>query len=80
MKAMDAIRTALKFSDMGMKHLGEMSDAPLLRPGPVGRESRDVDRRAPDGRRGPSAADAAWHAQSGPPLEAAVRLGQRAGR
>ena len=36
MKAMDAIRIALKFSDMGMKHLGEMKDAPLLRPGPWG--------------------------------------------
>jgi hypothetical protein len=36
MRAIDAIRTALKFSDMGMKHLGEMSDAPLLRPGPWG--------------------------------------------
>jgi hypothetical protein len=36
MKAIDAIRIALKFSDMGMKHLGEMSDAPLLRPGPWG--------------------------------------------
>jgi hypothetical protein len=36
MKAIDAIRIALKFSDMGMKYLGEMSDAPLLRPGPWG--------------------------------------------
>jgi DinB superfamily len=36
MKAIDGIRIALKFSDMGMKHLGEMSDAPLLRPGPWG--------------------------------------------
>ena len=36
MKALDAIRIVLKFSDMGMKHLGEMSDAPLLRPGPWG--------------------------------------------
>lgn len=36
MKAIDAIRTALKFSDMGMKYLAEMSDAPLLRPGPAG--------------------------------------------
>jgi hypothetical protein len=36
MKAIDAIRTALKFSDMGMKHLSEMSDAPLVRPGPWG--------------------------------------------
>ena len=36
MKAIDAIRTILKFSDMGMKYLGEMSDAPLLRPGPWG--------------------------------------------
>jgi hypothetical protein len=35
-KAIDAIRIALKFSDMGMKHLREMSDAPLLRPGPWG--------------------------------------------
>ena len=36
MKAIDAIRIALKFSDMGMKYLGEMSDAPLLRPGGKG--------------------------------------------
>jgi hypothetical protein len=36
MRAIDAIRIALKFSDMSMKHLGEMSDAPLLRPGPWG--------------------------------------------
>src|SRR5687768_18573980 len=36
MQAIDAIRLALKFSDMGMKHLGEMSDAPLLRPGGPG--------------------------------------------
>ena len=36
MKAIDAIRTALKFSDMGMKYLASMSDAPLLRPGPWG--------------------------------------------
>ena len=36
MQAIDAIRIALKFSDMSMKHLGEMSDAPLLRPGPWG--------------------------------------------
>jgi hypothetical protein len=36
MQAIDAIRTVLKFSDMGMKYLGEMSDAPLLRPGPGG--------------------------------------------
>jgi len=36
MQAIDAIRTALKFSDMGMKYLAEMSDAPLLRPGPSG--------------------------------------------
>jgi hypothetical protein len=36
MKALDAIRTVLKFSDMGMKYLGEMSDQPLLRPGPWG--------------------------------------------
>lgn len=36
MKAIDSVRLALKFSDMGMKHLGEMSDAPLLRPGPWG--------------------------------------------
>ncbi len=36
MKAIDAIRIALKFSDMGMKHLSEMRDAPLLRPGPWG--------------------------------------------
>ena len=36
MQAIDAIRIALKFSDMSLKHLGEMSDAPLLRPGPWG--------------------------------------------
>jgi len=36
MKAMDAVRIALKFSDMGMTHLGEMKDSPLLRPGPWG--------------------------------------------
>lgn len=36
MKAIDAIRIVLKFSDMGMKYLGEMRDAPLLRPGPWG--------------------------------------------
>jgi hypothetical protein len=36
MKAIDAIRIALKFTDMSMKHLGSMSDAPLLRPGPWG--------------------------------------------
>ena len=36
MKALDAVRTVLKFSDMGIKHLGEMSDAPLFRPGPWG--------------------------------------------
>src|SRR5438045_9775898 len=36
MQAIDAIRIALKFSDKGMKYLGEMSDAPLLRPGPWG--------------------------------------------
>ena len=36
MRAIDAISIALKFSDMSMKHLGEMSDAPLLRPGPWG--------------------------------------------
>ena len=36
MQAIDAIRIALKFSDMGMKYLEEMSDAPLLRPGPWG--------------------------------------------
>lgn len=36
MKAIDAVRLALKFSDMGMKYLAEMSDAPLLRPGPWG--------------------------------------------
>ena len=36
MRAMDAIRIALKFSDMGMTHLGSMKDAPLLRPGPWG--------------------------------------------
>ncbi|HYE18484.1 MAG TPA: DinB family protein [Tepidisphaeraceae bacterium] len=36
MRAIDAIRTVLKFSDMGMKYLADMSDAPLLRPGPWG--------------------------------------------
>src|SRR5215213_10381577 len=36
MKAIDAIRIALKFSDMAMTHLSSMSDAPLLRPGPWG--------------------------------------------
>ena len=36
MKAIDAIRIALKFSDMGMKYLEGMGDAPLLRPGPWG--------------------------------------------
>jgi hypothetical protein len=36
MQAIDAIRITLKFSDMGMKYLAEMSDAPLLRPGPWG--------------------------------------------
>src|SRR5437763_16229502 len=36
MNALAAIRIALKFSDMSMKHLGEMSDAPLVRPGPWG--------------------------------------------
>jgi len=36
MKAIDAIRIALKFSDMAMTHLGSMKDAPLLRPGPWG--------------------------------------------
>src|SRR5206468_9406850 len=36
MQAIDAIRIALKFSDMGMKYLADMSDAPLLRPGPWG--------------------------------------------
>jgi len=35
-KGIDAVRIALKFSDMGMTHLGEMRDAPLLRPGPWG--------------------------------------------
>ena len=36
MQAIDAIRIALKFSDMGMQHLSGMSDGPLLRPGPWG--------------------------------------------
>jgi hypothetical protein len=36
MKALDAIRIALKFTDMGMTHLSSMNDAPLLRPGPWG--------------------------------------------
>jgi hypothetical protein len=36
MKALDAIRIALKFSDMGMTHLSGMKDSPLVRPGPWG--------------------------------------------
>ncbi len=36
MKALDAIKIALKFSDMAMTHLGSMKDVPLLRPGPWG--------------------------------------------
>lgn len=36
MKAIDTIRIALKFSDMGMKYLADMRDAPLVRPGPWG--------------------------------------------
>jgi hypothetical protein len=36
MKAIDAIRTTLRFSDMGIKYLATMADAPLLRPGPWG--------------------------------------------
>ena len=36
MQAIDAIRTVLKFSDMGLKYLDDMRDAPLLRPGPWG--------------------------------------------
>ena len=36
MKALDAIRIVLEFSDMGMTHLSGMKDAPLLRPGPWG--------------------------------------------
>ena len=36
MRAIDAIRTALKFSDMAVKHLESMSDTPLLRPGAWG--------------------------------------------
>jgi hypothetical protein len=36
MQAIDAIRIALKFSDMSMKYLEEMKDDPLLRPGPWG--------------------------------------------
>jgi hypothetical protein len=36
MRAIDAIRVALKFSDMGMKYLAETDDVPLLRPGPWG--------------------------------------------
>lgn len=36
MKAIDSIRMALSFSDMGIKMLEEMKDAPLLRPGPWG--------------------------------------------
>lgn len=33
MKALDAIRIVLKFSDMGKTHLSGMKDALLLRPG-----------------------------------------------
>jgi hypothetical protein len=36
MKAIDAIRIALKFSDMGMKYLRETKDAAFVRPGPWG--------------------------------------------
>ena len=36
MKALDAIRIALKFSDMGMTNLSGMKDSPLVRPGPRG--------------------------------------------
>ena len=36
MNAIEAIRMALEFSDMGMTHLDDMKDAPLLRPGPGG--------------------------------------------
>src|SRR3954462_13515016 len=36
MKALDAIRTVLMFSDKGMKYLEEARDTPLLRPGPWG--------------------------------------------
>ena len=36
MNALDAIRTTLKFSDMGIHYLATMADAPLLRPGPYG--------------------------------------------
>jgi hypothetical protein len=36
MRAIDAIKVALKFSDMGMKYLAETGDVPLLRPGPWG--------------------------------------------
>ncbi len=36
MHAIDAIRIALKFSNMGMVHLMSMKDVPLLRPGPWG--------------------------------------------
>lgn len=36
MKAMESIRLALRFSDMGMKYLEEMSDSPLVRPGEWG--------------------------------------------
>ena len=36
MKALDAIRTVLMFSDKGMKYLEEMRDTPLLSPGPWG--------------------------------------------
>ena len=36
MKALDAIRIVLKFSDKGMTHLSGMKDSPLVRPGPWG--------------------------------------------
>ena len=36
LQALAAIRITLKFSDMAMKHLAEMKDTPLARPGPWG--------------------------------------------
>lgn len=36
MRAIDAIKIALKFSDMSITHLSSMKDAPLLRPGAWG--------------------------------------------
>ena len=36
MKALDAIRITLKFSDIGMTRLSEMKDSPIVRPGQWG--------------------------------------------